>query len=80
MMQVLADELADRNRIRVNSLNPGRLRTQMRAEAYPAEDPASLRRPKEITNGYLFLLGPDSADVHGITLDAQSKGATLIQE
>ena len=80
MMQVLADELADRGRIRVNSLNPGRLRTQLRAEAYPAEDPTSLRRPEEITNGYLFLLGPDSADVHGATLDAQPKRSGEIRE
>lgn len=72
MMQTLADELVEQGRIRVNSLNPGRLRTQMRAQAYPAEDPASLRRPEEITNAYLFLLDADSADVHGFALDAQA--------
>jgi len=72
MMQTLADELANEGRIRVNSLNPGRLRTAMRAEAYPAEDPASLCRPEEVTNGYLFLLGRDSVDVHGLSLDAQA--------
>lgn len=72
MMQTLADELSERGRIRVNSLNPGRLRTQMRAQAYPAEDPASLRRPEEITNAYLFLLSTVSADIHGLALDAQA--------
>ncbi len=71
LMQTLADELAGAGRIRVNSLNPGRLRTKMRAQAYPAEDPASLRRPEEIVDAYLFLLGRDGADVHGLSLDAQ---------
>ncbi len=71
MMQTLADELADGGHIRVNSLNPGRLRTQMRAQAYPAEDPSSLRRPEEITGAYLFLLSKSSRDVHGLALDVQ---------
>lgn len=75
MMQTLADELDEGCRIRANSLNPGRLRTQMRAQAYPAEDPSSLRRPEQITGAYLFLLSRDSADVHGLTLDAQETDA-----
>ena len=74
MMQTLAGELDGSGRVRVNSLNPGRLRTEMRAQAYPAEDPASLRRPEEIVNAYLFLLGRDSIDVHGLSLDAQIAG------
>lgn len=72
MMQVLADELAERGRVRVNSLNPGRVRTQMRALAYPAEDPASLCTPEDITAAYLFLFGRDSRDVHGLALEAQA--------
>ena len=71
MMQTLADELAEGSHIRVNSLNPGRIRTQMRAQAYPAEDPSSLRRPEEIAGAYLFLLSNASGDVHGLALDAQ---------
>jgi NAD(P)-dependent dehydrogenase (short-subunit alcohol dehydrogenase family) len=72
MMQILADELAERGKVRVNSLNPGRVRTQMRAQAYPAEDPASLPRAEDITDAYLFLLCSDSADVHDCALDAQA--------
>lgn len=71
MMQTLADELADQNKVRVNAINPGRLRTKMRAEAYPAEDPLTLLRPAEITHAYLFLLGADGRDAHGLSLDAQ---------
>jgi NAD(P)-dependent dehydrogenase (short-subunit alcohol dehydrogenase family) len=72
MMQILADELAQAGRIRVNAINPGRLRTKMRAEAYPAEDPLTLKEPHEITNAYLFLLGRHGRGTHGMSLDAQA--------
>ncbi len=71
MMQVLADELDENARVRVNSINPGRTRTSMRAAAYPAENPDELLTPEEIVLPYLYLLGPDSHDVHGKALDAQ---------
>ena len=71
MMQVLADELDENARVRVNSINPGRVRTRMRAAAYPAENPDDLPTPQDIVHAYLYLLGPDSHGVHGKTLDAQ---------
>jgi NAD(P)-dependent dehydrogenase (short-subunit alcohol dehydrogenase family) len=71
LMQVLADELDENSRVRVNSINPGRVRTAMRAAAYPAENPAELLTPQDIVLPYLYLLGPDSRDVHGRALDAQ---------
>jgi NAD(P)-dependent dehydrogenase (short-subunit alcohol dehydrogenase family) len=71
MMQILADELHENTRIRVNSINPGRVRTAMRAAAYPAENPAELLAPEDIVLPYLYLLGPDSHGVHGQALDAQ---------
>ncbi|MEP1582375.1 MAG: YciK family oxidoreductase, partial [Marinobacter sp.] len=40
LSQMLAEELDDdRHNVRVNSLNPGATRTNMRATAYPAENP-----------------------------------------
>jgi NAD(P)-dependent dehydrogenase (short-subunit alcohol dehydrogenase family) len=71
MMQVLADELDENTRVRVNSINPGRVRTRMRAAAYPAENPDDLLTPQDIVHAYLYLLGPDSHGVHGKSLDAQ---------
>ena len=71
MMQVLADELDENSRVRVNSINPGRVRTAMRAAAYPAENPADLLTPEDIVLPYLYLLGPDSLAIHGKALDAQ---------
>ncbi|GGO82681.1 short-chain dehydrogenase [Marinobacterium nitratireducens] len=71
LSQILADELENTTNIRVNCINPGATRTQMRANAYPAEDPNSNPAPDEIMPVYLYLLGPDSREVNGQSLDAQ---------
>jgi NAD(P)-dependent dehydrogenase (short-subunit alcohol dehydrogenase family) len=71
LSQVLADELEGVSNIRVNCLNPGATRTQMRAKAYPAEDPRTLKSPEQIMSAYLFLMGADSAGISGQSLDAQ---------
>ncbi len=71
MSQVLADELEGTTPIRVNCLNPGATRTAMRAAAYPAEDPRTLRTPESIMSAYLYLMGDDSQEVTGTSLDAQ---------
>jgi NAD(P)-dependent dehydrogenase (short-subunit alcohol dehydrogenase family) len=74
LSQLLADELNDeRQNIRVNSLNPGATRTNMRIHAYPAEDPNSNPGPEDIMPAYLYLMGPDSQGVNGQQLDAQPK-------
>ncbi|MFC3285328.1 YciK family oxidoreductase [Litchfieldella rifensis] len=74
-MEVLADELDNLTTIRVNSLNPGATRTQMRKTAYPGEDPDKLRNPEEIMPTYLWLMGPDSRGHTGERFDAQPEGA-----
>jgi NAD(P)-dependent dehydrogenase (short-subunit alcohol dehydrogenase family) len=70
LSQVLADE-HKHGSLRVNCINPGATRTNMRLEAYPAEDRDTLKRPEEILPAYIFLLGPDSHGVTGQSLDAQ---------
>ncbi len=65
MMQVLAEETESEGLIRVNSINPGGTRTSMRASAFPAEDPQTLRTPEEIAPGYLYLFGPEGRKIHG---------------
>jgi NAD(P)-dependent dehydrogenase (short-subunit alcohol dehydrogenase family) len=71
LMQVLADELATEKPIRCNSVNPGPVRSPMRARAYPGEDPASLTAPEAVVWPFLYLLGPDSRGVTGCRFDAQ---------
>jgi NAD(P)-dependent dehydrogenase (short-subunit alcohol dehydrogenase family) len=70
LSQVLADEHRHSN-LRVNCVNPGATRTNMRLEAFPGENRDALKRPAEILPTYVYLLGPDSAGVTGQSFDAQ---------
>ncbi|MCL1051450.1 YciK family oxidoreductase [Shewanella abyssi] len=70
MMQAIAHEYEGSN-IRTNSINPGATRTGMRANAYPAENPQSLKKPEEIMPTYLYLMGKDSNDINGQQFNAQ---------
>ncbi|WP_298188069.1 YciK family oxidoreductase [uncultured Pseudomonas sp.] len=71
LMQVLADEVDGISNVRANSINPGATRTDMRAQAYPGEDPANNPLPEAIMPIYLYLMGPDSTGVNGQAFDAQ---------
>ena len=71
LMRMLADELESVRTIRVNSLDPGKVRTNMRLQAYPAEDRSTLAAPEAIVAPYLFLLGVDSKGITGQTFDCQ---------
>jgi NAD(P)-dependent dehydrogenase (short-subunit alcohol dehydrogenase family) len=75
LMETLAEETEGNSRIRVNSIDPGAVRTAQRRELYPAEDPNTLPTPEQIINGYLYLLGPDSRGLSGRALSAQTPGA-----
>ncbi len=70
LSQVLADEHRH-TALRVNCINPGATRTNMRLAAYPAEDRDLLKTPEEILPTYIYLLGPASKGVTGQSLDAQ---------
>ena len=70
LSQVLADEHKD-GTLRVNCINPGATRTNMRLEAFPGEDRDVLKTPEDILPAYIYLLGPDSKGVTGQSLDAQ---------
>ncbi|MAR00998.1 MAG: YciK family oxidoreductase [Oceanospirillaceae bacterium] len=73
LMQVMAQELENTSRIRVNCINPGATRTGMRAAAYPAENPVTVTEAKDIMPLYLKLMGPESIGIHGECIDAQPK-------
>jgi NAD(P)-dependent dehydrogenase (short-subunit alcohol dehydrogenase family) len=70
-MQVWASEIDGLGSVRINVINPGATKTQMRAEAFPAEDPTLLKTPLEIMPAYMYLLGSDSLGVNGQSIDAQ---------
>jgi NAD(P)-dependent dehydrogenase (short-subunit alcohol dehydrogenase family) len=71
LMQVLAHESAGTTRIRVNSVNPGPVRTAMRLQAFPAEDRGKLPEPSAVVAPFLYLLGPASRGINGQAFDCQ---------
>lgn len=70
LSQVLADE-NQHSGLRVNCINPGATRTNMRLAAYPAEDRSTLKTPEEILAPYIYLLGGDSKGITAQSFDAQ---------
>ncbi len=70
LTQVLADELKPYG-IRVNSVNPGGTRTEMRSVAYPKEDSSKLPSPEEIMPLFIYLVSDESKEVTGQALNAR---------
>jgi len=64
-MQVLADELEENTTIRVNSIDPGPVRTTLRRTAYPAEQRDTLNEPGDVTRPFLYLAGSASRGITG---------------
>ncbi len=71
LTEILSHEL-ENTPIRVNCINPGATRTNMRRKAYPAEDARNLVAPEHITRPYLYLLGPDSRGITGQRIACQA--------
>ncbi len=71
LMQVLSHEMAETTKIRVNSVNPGPVRTALRRQAYPGEAPERSPEPDTVVAPYLYLLGPASRGVNGQAFDCQ---------
>jgi NAD(P)-dependent dehydrogenase (short-subunit alcohol dehydrogenase family) len=71
LARLLAQELESAG-TRVNVLNPGAVRTRMRAQAFPAENPQTLPTAGEIVRPYLWLLSGASRAVTGQSLDCQA--------
>jgi len=57
MARTYAAELNKTN-VKINVLNPGAIRTAMRAKAFPGEDPETLRPPEVIAEDILALAVP----------------------
>lgn len=54
MVKTWAGEL-NKTKLRVNLLDPGAVRTRLRAEAYPGEDPMKLKPPEAVTEAFVRL-------------------------
>ena len=68
---MLSQELEGEPNIRVNSVNPGRMRTPMRAAAYPAEDPNTVPTPASISGPFMYLLSAHGRGIDGQFIEAQ---------
>ena len=68
--QILAAELQERG-IRVNAVDPGGMRTDMRANAYPQEDPMTRITPEENVGVFLYLASDESRGLTGQRFKAQ---------
>ena len=73
LMKLLASELETNTSIRVNSVDPGRVRTAMTLKIYPGREPEQWPTPETVLDAYLYLLGPDSKGVTGQTFQAQDQ-------
>src|SRR3712207_3650648 len=77
LTQILASELQDRG-IRVNAVDPGGMRTEMRAAAYPEEDPMTRITPEENTDVFVYLASDDSRGVTGRRFKAQEDRKSVV--
>ncbi len=64
---MMSDELREYG-VRVNMIDPGGVRTEMRASAFPDEDPAVLKTPEETTEPFVFLASDESNLITGARL------------
>lgn len=59
LVRTYAREVEDSS-VRANLISPGPIRTQMRAKAFPGEDPATLPAPEEVAELFVDLVEPAS--------------------
>jgi NAD(P)-dependent dehydrogenase (short-subunit alcohol dehydrogenase family) len=70
LVKTYAHEVAS-TAIRVNLVNPGPIRTRMRAKAFPGEDPMSLKTPEDIAPLFVDLAAAECPH-HGRIVDFQT--------
>jgi NAD(P)-dependent dehydrogenase (short-subunit alcohol dehydrogenase family) len=68
--QVLAEEVRGSG-IRVNSIDPGAMDTDMRHAAYPDEDRSKLKSPSEVADAFVYLASDRSRGTTGQCIVAQ---------
>ena len=61
LSNILNDELESISNIKIFSFDPKATQTNMRALAYPAEDPSTIKNPDQLINYYLWMLSEKSS-------------------
>ena len=62
--KTLSEEL-EKTQITVNTINPGKIRTEMRRTAYPAEDASTVPKPEEKSPVIVYLLSNKGSKING---------------
>jgi NAD(P)-dependent dehydrogenase (short-subunit alcohol dehydrogenase family) len=70
LVGVYAHEIAE-TKVRANLISPGPIRTELRTEAWPDEDPDSVPLPEALAPSILTMLAPDF-DRNGMIFDFKS--------
>jgi NAD(P)-dependent dehydrogenase (short-subunit alcohol dehydrogenase family) len=65
MVQMWAKELGGTPQIRINTYDPGPMRTALRRRGYPGEDPSEVPEAATAVPGLLYLLGAESRSLNG---------------
>lgn len=65
LLKILSDELDGDQKIRVNGIHPGIVRTDLRTHNYPGINPEEFPAPETVTPPFLYFLGPDSKNSTG---------------
>jgi len=58
LVKIYAGEIS-KTRVRANLLDPGIVRTRLRARAFPGEDPSRLPPPESVADAFLALALPE---------------------
>ena len=69
MVKTWAEEMTGTS-LKINLVNPGAVRTSMRAIAYPGENPISLPKPEDVTEVFVQL-GKQNCLLHSSTVKAE---------
>lgn len=69
LLTAYGEEMRNLSQVRTAILDPGATRTQMRARAYPGEDPASVKEPSVVADAIVKLLANDFETGHRLKLD-----------
>jgi NAD(P)-dependent dehydrogenase (short-subunit alcohol dehydrogenase family) len=73
MSDIFTQETQKTTALRFNCINPGATRTQMRATAYPSENPNTLVAPEDLMNAYVALMTDAAAGIKGQVIELQPK-------
>jgi NAD(P)-dependent dehydrogenase (short-subunit alcohol dehydrogenase family) len=63
------EEVKNLSKVRVSIVDPGRTRTQMRAKAYPGEDPATVKEPSVVADAISALLASEFETGHRLVVE-----------